>query len=234
MYIEQYGPDGGPDLVCLFGWGNRLSHENVQWFITQFVDAGYRVHAFELPLRLDDFYQDFLAPVEQYVTDLDSFRLVGHSTGGLLAAYVEGAQTETYLSPWWGFRESMFAPGELFLSLVSALPISRRVLPKASWTEAHLGELVTETELADSPEWIAPTFIREARSAQRHRPPIPEDAVVFCSLSDAIVSVQAIGEGVPADRTILYDGGHELFSSPSRDNHVGTLLTVVDRGADAL
>lgn len=234
MHIEQYGPASGPDLVCILGWGNRLSHENVTWFRSQFVDAGYRVHAIELPLRLTDFYREYLEPIENYVSDLDSFRLVGHSTGGLIGTYLQGAETETYLSPWWGFRESVLAPGKLFLSLVSTLPIARRVLPKTHWTETHLGELATETQLADSPKRIAPTFIREARRAQRHRPPIPEDAVVFCSLTDDVVSVRAIGAGVPAARTVLYDGGHELFSSPSREDHVETLRAVVEDGSNAL
>jgi hypothetical protein len=39
---------------------------------------------------------------------------------------------------------------------------------------------------------------------------------------------------VPAERTVVYDGGHELFASRSRDDHLDTLLAVVDEGADAL
>jgi pimeloyl-ACP methyl ester carboxylesterase len=234
MEIDQYGPADGPALVCVFGWGNRLYHDNVQWFVDQFVDDGYRVHAIEIPLEIDDFYADYLQPVEEYVADLEEFRLVGHSTGGLIAAYVEGALTETYLSPWWGFRESAVAAGDAVLSLLAKIPVASRILPKGQWTADDLGQLATEEQLIDSPEWLAPAFVRECRTAQRDRPPISAGAVVFCTLTDALVSVRAIGEGVPAARTVLYDGGHELFSSPGRDDHVDTLLAAVDDGAEAL
>jgi pimeloyl-ACP methyl ester carboxylesterase len=234
MEIEQHGPDDGPPLVCIFGWGNRLYHDNVQWLIDQFAEDGYRVHAIEIPLAVTDFYADYIEPVEEYVGDLESFRLVGHSTGGLIGAYIDGATTETYLSPWWGFRESAVAAGDHFLSVLGKIPIAKRVIPKGQWTPEQLGTLATEEQLADSPEYLAPAFVREGRRAQRDRPPVPDDAVVFCSLTDEIVSVRAIGVGAPAARTVIYDGGHELFSSPSRDDHVDTLLAVVADGADGL
>lgn len=234
MDFRQFGPADGPALVCLFGWGNRLDHENVNWLIDQFAEAGYRVHAAELPLDIEEFYGEYLLPVEEYVADLDSFRLVSHSTGGLIAPYVTGAETETYLSPWWGFREDAFTPTSWAMDLLAKFPISRRIFPKSRWTGEHLGGLATAQQLEDSPQTVSPTFIREARRAQRDRPPIPEDAVVFCSLTDPVVSVRAIGDGAPAQRIVIYDGGHELFSSPSRDEHLETLLAVIENGADAL
>lgn len=234
MQTEQYGPEDGDDLVLILGWGNRLDHENVQWLIDQLTEAGYQVDAFELPTVIDDFYEEYLEPVEEYVADLDSFRIVGHSTGGLIAAYVEGAETETYLSPWWGFRESDLPAGDLLLDLVGQLPTDQAIVPKEHWEHDELGALVTEEEIAAVPERLAPTFIREARDAQAHRPSIAADAVVFCTLEEEIVSLSAIGAGVPADRTVLYDGGHELFSSRSRDDHLDTLLAVIEDGAGAL
>ena len=93
---------------------------------------------------------------------------------------------------------------------------------------------VTDRELREGPSRAAPTFIRESRRAQRDRPPVADDAVVFCTLADSVVSTRAIGEAVPPGRTVLYDGGHELFASPSRKNQVDTLLAAVDAGAEAL
>lgn len=234
METEQYGTEEGDNLVLILGWGNRLGHENVQWLIDRLTDDGYRVHAFEIPTIIEDFYEEYLTPVEQYVADLDSFRLVGHSTGGLIGAYVEGAETETYLSPWWGFRESDLPAGDLLLDLAGQIPTKEPVVPKEHWEHDELGDLTTEQEIADNPERLAPPFIASAREAQRHRPPIADDAVVFCTLEEQIVSLSAIGAGVPADRTVLYDGGHELFSSPSRDEHLDTLLAVIADGAAAL
>ena len=57
---------------------------------------------------------------------------------------------------------------------------------------------------------------------------------MFCPLADSIVSARAIGKAVPAERTVVYDGGHELFASRFRDDHADTSLAVVDRGADTL
>ena len=234
MNVDQYGPVDGPDLVCLFGWGNQLHHTNVNWLIDQFVAAGYRVHAFEIPTVISDFEREYVAPVDAYLDDLESFRLVAHSAGGLIAAYLDGAETETYLSPFWGFRGGQVGLDGPLLALASLLPISRPVLPAGTSTRESIGELATDRELAEGASFAAPTWIREVRTAHRDLPPIPEDAVVFCTIADRVVGVHAIGEAVPADRTVLYDGGHELFSSRARDDHLDTLLDVVADGAGAL
>lgn len=233
MNCEQYGPEGGPDLVCILGWGNRLHHQNVQWLLDQFTDEGYRVHAFEIPVVVTDFEREYVAPVDRYVDDLGKYRLVGHSAGGLVAAYLDGAQT-TFLSPFWGFPEGQVGIDDALLDLVSRVPVAKPMLPTGTASRSAIGELATERELRESPSRAAPTFIREARQAHRDLPPIDDDAVVFCSLADPVVSTRAIGRAVPAERTVVYDGGHELFASRSRDDHLDTLLAVVDEGADAL
>jgi hypothetical protein len=233
MNCKQYGPEGGPDLVCILGWGNRLHHENVQWLLDQFTDEGYRVHAFEIPVVVTDFEREYVAPVDRYVDDLGEYRLVGHSAGGLVAAYLDGAQT-TFLSPFWGFPEGQVGIDDALLDLVSRVPVAKPMLPTGTASRSAIGELATERELRESPSRAAPTFIREARQAHRDLPPIDDDAVVFCSLADPVVSTRAIGRAVPAERTVVYDGGHELFASRSRDDHLDTLLAVVDEGADAL
>jgi pimeloyl-ACP methyl ester carboxylesterase len=234
MNVEQYGPEDAPDLVCILGWGNQLHHENARWLIDQFVEAGYRVHAFEIPVVITDFEREYVAPVDEYVADLDSFRLVGHSAGGLTAAYLDGARTSTFLSPFWGFPRGQVGIDDALLALAALVPLDRPVLPSGTSTRDAIGELATERELREGPSRAAPTFIREARRAHRDLPPIDEDAVVFCTLADPVVSTRAIGEAVPAGRTVVYDGGHELFASRSREEHLETLLGVVDEGASAL
>ena len=234
MNCKQYGPEGGPDLVCILGWGNRLHHENVQWLLDQFTDEGYRVHAFEIPVVVTDFEREYVAPVDRYVDDLGEYRLVGHSAGGLVAAYLDGAQTTTFLSPFWGFPEGQVGIDGALLDLVSRVPVAKPMLPTGTASRSAIGELATERELRESPSRAAPTFIREARQAHRDLPPIDDDAVVFCSLADPVVSTRAIGRAVPAERTVVYDGGHELFASRSRDDHLDTLLAIIDEGGDAL
>ena len=234
MNRKQYGPEDGPDLVCILGWGNRLDHENVQWLLDQFTDEGYRVHAFEIPVVITDFEREYVAPVDRYVEGLEGYRLVGHSAGGLVAAYLEGAHTTTFLSPFWGFPEGQVGVDDALLELASLVPLAKPVLPSGTASRSAIGELATERELREGPSRAAPTFIRESLQAHRSRPPIDEEAVVFCSLADPVVSTRTIGEAVPAERTVVYDGGHELFASRSRKDHADTLLAVVDEGADAL
>jgi len=229
MDCHVSGPEEGDHLVCILGWGNRVHHEPVEWLIDQFVDAGYRLHAFEIPDVVTDFARQYVDPIQRYVEDLGEFRLVGHSTGGLIGAFVNGAMTRTYLSPWWGFPDDG-GPG---LSLAMKLPIERPLLP-AGTTKKALGAYATDRQLAEIPSKAAPTFLREADWAHRNRPPIDDDAVVFCSLRDEIVGVRAIGRAVPSKRVVLYDGGHELFASKSRVDHVDTLLSVIESGSAGL
>jgi len=234
MRVEQYGPETGPNLVWILGWGNRLHHENVGWLVNRFTEAGYRVHAFHIPDVVAEFERDYLGPVDSYLSKLDRFRLVGHSAGGLIAAYVDGAETTTYLSPFWGFPRGLTGVDDRLLSLIARLPVTRPILPVGTGSRAAIGALATDRELREGPSRAAPTFIRESRRAQRDRPPVADDAVVFCTLADSVVSTRAIGETVPPERTVLYDGGHELFASPSREKQVDTLLAAVDAGAEAL
>ncbi|MFD1644474.1 lysophospholipase [Haloarchaeobius litoreus] len=223
--------NGDADLVFVLGWGNRHEHENVDWLVGQFADAGYRVHALQIPVFPDDFYADYVEPVRSYVADLDEFRLAGHSTGGLIAAFLDGAETTTYLSPWWDFPPE--SKGALF-SLVSKLGLDARFIPSGVDDRRAIGELTTDRQLAAIPAKVSPRFVREARRGHRDRPAIDEDAVVFCSLRDQVVSVRAIGEAADADQIRIYEGGHELFSSRRRDAYVDAVLRSVDGGLDAV
>jgi len=229
--ITTTGPADGSDLIFLLGWGNRVTHENVQWLVEQFADEGYRVHTFELPTTITDFEREYVRPVARYTADLDSFRLICHSTGGLIGPFIDGAESRTYLSPWWGIHARQ--EGVLF-ELVRRLPISRPVVPTGTATSKMIGSLATETQLQAVPDRASPAFLREIVDAQNRCPTIDGSAVVFCSLRDEIVSVRAIGEAMPAERTVLYDGGHELFSSRCRGDVLPTLLATIEEGSGAV
>lgn len=223
--------DGEDDLVFVLGWGNRHEHENVAWLVDRFADTGYRVHALRIPVFPDDFYADYVEPVRSYVADLEDYRLVGHSTGGLIGAYLDGAETTTFLSPWWDFPPEQ--KGALF-SLVAKLGIDAKVVPSDVDDRAAIGELTTDRQLSDIPSSVSPRFVREASRGHRDRPPVDDDAVVFCSLRDRVVSVRAIGEAVDADQVRVYEGGHELFSSRRRGEYVDEVLAAVDGGMAAV
>jgi len=228
---ETFG-DGEDRLVFVMGFGNRARHDGVRWLLDHLVEAGYRVDTFEIPRTITDFETEYLRPVEDHLADLPDYRLLSHSTGGLIGRYIddEESTTRTYLSPWWGFHEDLRNP---LVSALMKLPVSRPVLP-ASATRADLGELASDDWVEDAPDYAAPTFLREAKRAQERMPPFDTDDAVFYCPTDPIVGVDAIESQVPEANRVAYDGGHELFCSRSREDHIDTLLAAVDAGADAL
>jgi len=232
MRHVQYG-DGGERLVLVLGWGNRPEHEGVQWLCQRLTDAGYLLDVFEIPRTIKDFESEYLTPVEDHLDGLEEYRLLSHSTGGLITRYVpadERLQTRTYLSPWWGFHEDLRNPVVRWLSL---LPVPWPILP-ASSDRDDLGALTTEERMADLPSFAAPTFLREARRAQRAMPPFDERDAVFYSPDDPIVDAAAIERDAPEANRIPYDGGHELFNSPSRTEHIDALLAAIGGGIDGV
>jgi len=231
MRRVQYG-DGDRRLVWVLGWGNRPEHDGIQWLLDHLTDAGYRVDAFELPRTLTDFESAYLAPVEDHVDRLDAYRFLGHSTGGLIGRYLtdDHLQTRTYLSPWWGFHEDLQNP---LVSLLVKLPIARPLLP-ASADRAELGELASDEWLEDSPDYAAPTFLREARRAQADMPPFDQRDVVFYNPADPIVGADAIEAEAPDENRIGYEGGHELFNSRCRDRYIEPLLAAIEDGIEGV
>ncbi|WP_049901340.1 alpha/beta fold hydrolase [Natrinema sp. J7-1] len=231
MRHRIFNEDGDEDLVFVMGWGNRWTHENVSWLIGQLTDAGYRVHAFELPTNIDDFKADWLEPIAEYVRDLGAYQLLGHSAGALIAQALDGADNHVYLSPWWGYGENFPEP---LLDAVSTLPTTFPCLPIGDLDEDALGERTTDHQIETTPSWVSPAFVRETRRAQDELLTIDHDAVVFCSLRDPVVSLRPIGERVPAEHVVLYNGGHELFSSAARDHYVDRLLAALENGSPAV
>jgi len=230
MRHRIFNEDGDEELVFVMGWGNRWTHENVSWLVGQLTEAGYRVHAFELPTNIDDFKADWLEPVAEYVRDLEEYQLLGHSAGALVAQAPDGADNHVYLGPWWGYGEGFPEP---LLEAVAKLPTTFPC-PVGDMDRTALGSKATDHQIATTPSWVSPAFVRETRRAQDELLTIDHDAVVFCSLRDPVVSLRAIGERVPAEHVVLYDGGHELFSSGSRERHVDTLLAALEDGAEAV
>ena len=229
MQREVFNDAGEGDLVFVLGWGNRIDHENVQWLVDRLVDADYRVTVFQIPTVVSDFEREWIAPIADYVDDLESYRLLTHSTGGLIAEYLEGAETRVYLSPWWGFHDDLRNP---LVSLAMKLPVARPILPTGGTDREMLGDLATDRQLEDTPDRIAPTFLREARRAQRRLPAFQfaDSSVVFYAPDDAVVGVDAIRERTPERNLVAYEGGHQLFDSPSREEHVGTILDALEDG----
>jgi len=231
MRHRIFNDDGDEDLVFVMGWGNRWTHENVSWLLGQLTDADYRVHAFELPTDIDDFKADWLEPVAEYVRDLEGYQLLGHSAGALIAQALDGADNHVYLSPWWGYGDAFPEP---VLEAVSLVPTTFPCLPVGGMDREALGERATDHQLATLPSWVSPAFVRETRRAQQDLLTIDHDAVVFCSLRDPVISLRPIGERVPAAHVVLYDGGHELFSTAARDRYVDLVLDALENGSDAV
>lgn len=232
MRRVDYGDADGDPLVFVLGWGNRPEHDGVQWLLDHLTDAGYRVHAFEIPRTVSDFESEYLAPVREHVAGLESPRFLSHSTGGLVGRYLDGdaLETRTYLSPWWGFHEDLQNP---LVRLVMKLPVSRAVLP-ASASKSDLGELASDDWVEDSPNFAAPTFLREANRAQAEMPAFDSGDAVFYNPDDPIVSGSTIELQTPPESRRAFAGGHELFNSLSRDDHVDAVLAAVEDGASGL
>lgn len=233
MRRELYEEGGDRNLVLILGWGNQLEHETVRWLLDRVLDAGYRVHAFQIPVVVTDFDADYLDPVAAPVADLDEYRLLTHSTGGLIGEFLDSTApvTKVHLSPWWGFHGDLQNP---LVSLAMKLPVSTPMLP-AGIDGDDLGTHVTASRVADNPDRAAPTFLREAKRAQERLPPFDaERTTVFYTPSDPVVGTDAIEARAPPENRVAYEGGHEFFASATREDHVDDVLAALDEGPDAV
>lgn len=228
MQVDTFGT--GSDLVWVMGWGNRVDSRHERWLVDQLVDAGYRVHAVELPTNTADFERDCIDPVAEYLADLDSPALLAHSMGGLALAHVTAHPRvdldahAVYLSPWWGMHDLPIVVEPLL-----ALPISRPFLP-ISVDPEELGELATERD-ATAPTRISPRWIQTIRHHQRTLPPLADADRVFYSATDEVVDPDAIVAHTTPDQRRAYDGGHELFSSAGRDEYLQWILDALPDAA---
>jgi len=203
----------GDDLLFLMGWGNRVDGTNERWFATQLADAGYRVTLVEIPTNPTDFDREYLSPAASIRDSLDDPMVVGHSTGGLIAAHLR-PERAVYVSPWWAFYGEKLR-GWL-LEWGSKLPVSVPLVP-VDFDREEVGPRVTDRGWERVPDRVSPNFVREIREAQASMPDVPERARVCASLRDTVVGLQGVGDRVPAERVHLYDGGHEPFAATDRE-----------------
>jgi len=231
MQVRVYD-DGAPqDCLLVLGWGNRCRHEPIGWLVDRLAEQ-YRVHAVELPTHITDVQREWVDPVREYAADLDDFPILAHSAGGLTAAHfdVDGVTNRVYCSPWWASDLSL---PDTVLSVIRSLPITKPFVPTGTLEREYLGEFATAQQVDDAPDTVSPVFMRTTKRAHDTLPPARENAVAFTTLTDRVVDPRAVGR-LPADRIRLYDGGHELFSSASRERHMETVLDAMERGPAAL
>lgn len=218
MKVDAFGT--GADLLWVMGFGNRADSRHERWFIERLVEAGYRVHAAELPTNDPAFEAGYVEPVRTYLADLDDPAVVTHSMGGLVTAHVQPDRPVVYLSPWWGTD----LPGAIRPLL--RLPVTWRILPSGISADG-LGDLATAADVT-APSRVSPAWLRAMIRAQETLPPIDSEDVVLYSPDDATVSVAAIREHADTDQLETYRGGHELFASADREDHVERVLDHLD------
>lgn len=218
---RTFNESGSPTLLFVMGFGNRFEDASVTWFIDRLTDAGYRVHALELPTDITDFEREYRRPVQRAHDTADPAAVLSHSLGGLVAASLDTAAKPVYLSPWWGIYEGKVSGWQRWI--IPRLPITARIIPVDTQRE-ELGAHLSDAEWKRIPDRISPVYITEIYRAQQQLPPIGKDAVVFVSLSDTIVSPTAVGKAVSAAQIRLYDGGHQLFAAADREAAVADVL----------
>lgn len=224
MHSRTWNETGSPTLLFVMGVGNRLDGATEGWFVDRLTDAGYRVHAMQVPTDITDFHREYVDPVQRVHDDQDPVAVLGHSLGGLVTSFLETPARAVYLSPWWGMYEAKVSAWEKWL--VPRLPIRRRILPIKTYRD-EIGVHLSEDGWNRLPKRISPVFVTEVFRAQRARPPIGDDAVVFASLEDTVVSLRAIGTAVSHDQIRLFDGGHQLFSARGRQEAIDGVLAVL-------
>lgn len=183
---------------------------------------GARTHVYLSPFwgfppNFPDWLLDFAARVPTSMPFIpsgidDSVILGEHATEDRLR------DTPSWLSPAF-IRETRDAQSRLFPANVD------------------LAAIVGQDRLSEEGE--SETHVDDERSVARSDLPTPrwsveDDAVVFCSLSDEVVSPKGIGARVNANNVVLYEGGHELFASTSREQHLPTILAALEEGDAAL
>jgi hypothetical protein len=221
---RTFNERGDRDLLFVMGFGDRIDGENERWFVDRLADAGYRVHAIQLPARATDFDRAYRRPVQRYHDDNHPVAVVSHSLGGLVAAHLTTDARRVYLAPWWGIYGRKFLTWEAWL--VPRLPITTPILSIRT-EPGDIGALVTDEQWERLPKRISPVFVAEIDRAQQARPPIDDRSEVFVSLRDTVVSLAAVGEAVPRDRIHLYEGGHQLYSSTGRREATAEVLAAL-------
>ncbi|SEF72188.1 alpha/beta fold hydrolase [Halobellus limi] len=233
MRITRRGADG-EDLLVVLGWGNKPTHEHVAWLLTRLLDAGYRVHAVTLPTNGWNFEAQYVAPLDEYLTDHDVDLALSHSTGGLVAERLADrhALRNVFLSPWWGVRTDGLVDRAI-LAAFERLPTAKR-LYAPDLDAAAIGDLKSTAEAATGPGGLSPAFLATVREAQSRLGPFDDGDAVFYSPEDRVVDPAAIEARTPPENRRSYDGGHEFFASSGRADVLDDVLAALDAGPDAV
>ena len=207
--------DGDRTLLFVLGWGNSPEQAPESWLLDALADRDWTVHAVTLPENGTAFGRDYIDPVASIRARVAPDVCAGHSLGGLTLAHLPGDDPRVYCAPFWGFAP----PLDTLAPLLSLLPTDARLLPAGTDPE-RLGDLKPADEPTAGDRGASPAWIDAVSGAHRRLPRFREGSVVYCSLADRVVSLDAIGEHAPADRVRLYDGGHEFFASSGRETTV--------------
>ncbi|MFB6252330.1 MAG: alpha/beta hydrolase [Halobellus sp.] len=229
--ITRRGRPDHEDLLVLLGWGNRPEHEHVAWLLTRLIEAGYYVHAVTLPTNGWNFEAQYRDPIATYASNHGFEVVLSHSTGGLVAEFLDEYR-HVFLSPWWGIETEGWLD-RVTTDVFSRLPTAQRRYDPDFDPDA-IGGLKSPAEAAAGPEGISPAFLSMIRDAQSRLGRFDRDDVVFYTLSDQIVDPQAIEARVPPSNRRPYDGGHEFFASSGRDSVLADLRAALESGATAL
>lgn len=225
METAVFGQDGEPKLLFILGFRARIGGTNEQWFIRRLTEAGYRVCVVELPTNITDFEAEYRDPVQRYHDEHDPSIVLSHSLGGLVAAHLDTDARRVYLAPWWGIHGERFMTWEKLL--IPRLPIQAEIITPTI-ERGDLGEHVSNAEFDRLTKRLSPTLITAVVEAQQTRPSIEESAIVFISLREHVVSLQAIGEAVPTEQLRLYDGAHIPWASADREAATAAILSELD------
>jgi hypothetical protein len=117
--------------------------------------------------------------------------------------------------------------------LVPKLPITWPILPIRTARD-EMGARLSDADWERIPKRLSPVSISEIYRAQQALPDIEDDAVVFVSLEDTIIGLEAVGAAVSTNQIRLYDGAHQLFSVRDRDVAMDTVIAELQAiGTDA-
>jgi pimeloyl-ACP methyl ester carboxylesterase len=233
MRITRRGT-GDEDLLVVLGWGNRVAHEHVAWLLTRLLEAGYRVHAVTIPTNVWNFDDQYLAPLDDYVSERDFDIVLSHSTGGLIAEHLAERHPlrNVFLSPWWGVRTAGRIDPAI-LAVFERLPTTRRLHSPGLDADA-IGDLKSPAEAELGPSGLSPAFLGTIRDAQARLGAFDESDVVFYTPTDRVVDPAAIEARAPAANRVRYDGGHEFFASSGRNAVLDDVLAALENGPAAI
>jgi hypothetical protein len=216
--VRRY--EAGIDHVLfVMGWGNDFESPGIKWFISGLNEANLSVVAVRIPVQIKDHMGEIVKPVRELHDELDGPTVIFHSFGTIAGRYIE-AKKRIFSSPYWGFPKHREPPmKETLLNYLGwiGLPLVPR-----GYGKEELGDLTMDQDMLTIPERISLKTISEIWKAMQGMAPLREDDKIYYSRSDRIVDLDPI-EKAQCIR-VRYDGGHQFFTSGSRNRVMKDLL----------